>query len=392
MAVTRYSYIIASTLNQVVNLIPLLDTLPGVELDTVIYNLTLVDDKGVKLEENAKWDAYLKDMLQEKFPGKHTIADVEIKQSILHNSVSIADEITGALNGNSNPIFWNITGGQRYYLFAVDKVVAKFANPSNRVFYLDGNYGLYYWIYGNSIKKRYEISKLKIHEALTLMGFFRNVKVKTVDIGYNAERIDQICQKYLNNEPLREALIGSNKNKIEFKDRLTKVYSHLGDIELEKYVETNYASKSYPFGYLLEDMVHRRISKNLGDDILEVTHSAKLAKPDLTGSHKIVDEFDILVMTKSGQLINFECKSGMMSGDVAKSTQYSTYRIGGVYGLPILITPLTKVELASLGKLIANDLYLAILSAISAARNAGMDVWGIDEITTRLEEKIKSTK
>jgi len=86
-----------------------------------------------------------------------------------------------------------------------------------------------------------------------------------------------------------------------------------------------------------------------------------------------------------------------MSGDVAKSTKYSTYAVSGVYGKPILITPLLKEEIIAIRKkstlskeyddeydYLKDDLYIAIRRAINSAIRAGLEVWGLDEIEDKL--------
>ena len=78
-----------------------------------------------------------------------------------------------------------------------------------------------------------------------------------------------------------------------------------------------------------------------------------------------------------------------MDGDVAKSTKYSTYAVSGVYGLPVLITPLTKSEIANLGSL-NEEYYKAIKSSVNAAKRANLEVWGIDEIKDKLTIKLNN--
>jgi hypothetical protein len=105
-----------------------------------------------------------------------------------------------------------------------------------------------------------------------------------------------------------------------------------------------------------------------------------------------IDEFDVLLLTKNGKLMVFECKSGSMHPDIAKSTKYSTYAVSGVYGLPILITPLLKNEIPPEGTFEnLGDAYSDIKASVSSAKRAGLEVWGIDEIATKLEKYINLT-
>ncbi|MBD3840093.1 MAG: hypothetical protein IE878_06900, partial [Epsilonproteobacteria bacterium] len=114
---------------------------------------------------------------------------------------------------------------------------------------------------------------------------------------------------------------------------------------------------------------------------------------------KEIDEFDIALLTKNGKFMIFECKSGGMKGDVAKSTKYSTYAVSGVYGKPILITPLLEDEIIAIRKkshlsdnafeYLKGDLYKTIRQAINSAVRANLDVWGLDNIKENLEKYIE---
>jgi hypothetical protein len=364
-----------------VNLIPMVIDFKNVKIGTIIYNITLVDEAGEKLPENQKWDKNLAACVNKLFPGKYSIKDIPIRTNLLLNAKELGEEITNQLTNETNPLFWNITGGQRHYLFSVNQVINK---RESKVFYLDGNYGKIYWIHGHNIMDNYSINSkdINILQALQLMGFDMS--------GYNSGPSDEsskgleLWQRYKTDEDLRKTLISSNKGS---KD-LSAVYAVLGDdANLIDFVQ-KYKDKSYPFGYLLEEMVVNTLSRTLEKEILEIAHSTKLRHES---SPKIIDEFDILLLTKTGQLINFECKSGFMDGDVAKSTRYSTYAIGGVYGLPILITPLTQIQCDKFESL-PDDVYHSIKASIRAAKRAQLDVWGIDKITERTESKLKSTR
>lgn len=101
-----------------------------------------------------------------------------------------------------------------------------------------------------------------------------------------------------------------------------------------------------------------------------------------------IDEFDIALLTKNGKFMIFECKSGGMEGDVAKSTKYSTYAVSGAYGLPILITPLLQDEIDSIDNL-DKDIYGYSQSAIKSAKRVSLDVWGLDNIEKNLKKYIE---
>ncbi|NJO01064.1 MAG: hypothetical protein HC880_04630 [Bacteroidia bacterium] len=79
-----------------------------------------------------------------------------------------------------------------------------------------------------------------------------------------------------------------------------------------------------------------------------------------------------------------------MDSDVAKSTKYSVYAAAGVYGKPILITPLIQSEINDLNKLDLDDgIYENIKPAVKAANRATLEVWALDKIADKIKEKIK---
>ena len=151
-------------------------------------------------------------------------------------------------------------------------------------------------------------------------------------------------------------------------------------------------TKQYPFGYILEKLAFYQFEKIVSKNIASLAHSLKIIFNDEDTQkeidHKTIDEFDIALLTKNGKFIIFECKSGGMGGDVAKSTKYSTYAVSGVYGLPILIAPLLESEIENLKKL--GDEYDAIKSAVKSAKRANLEVWGIDKIKEKLTTYISN--
>ena len=143
------------------------------------------------------------------------------------------------------------------------------------------------------------------------------------------------------------------------------------------------------FGFILEEMaIYVMLDTILANEeifkrVATLYSSVKVNFYGSTGGNPI-DEFDILLLTKTGQLINFECKSGAMSGDNAKSNSYSTYAVAGVYSLPILVTPILSQE-----KKDNNFFNDNVKSAIISADKANLDIWCIDEISDKLKEKFK---
>jgi hypothetical protein len=292
------------------------------------------------------------------------------------------------LHGDTTPFFWNITGGQRPYLFAVMQIVKD--RPDDIVIYLDGNKGKINWLQGNCSQQEYAMPDLSLLSAFKLMSF--NIKGAKREIASSSSTYPGkntiLWKKYIENSALRESFIASNK--VAGSNKMDEVNDNLNDPELVELVNFH-AGQSFPFGYILEEMVVDVIRSNFKGEIAAIEHSVKLEFDDKIQNIDVknaqIDEFDILILTKTGQLINIECKSGCMDGDVAKSTKYSTYAVSGVYGLPVLITPLTKNEIANLGSL-KEEYYKAIKSSVNAAKRANLEVWGIDEIKDKLTIKL----
>ena len=88
-----------------------------------------------------------------------------------------------------------------------------------------------------------------------------------------------------------------------------------------------------------------------------------------------------------------------MKSDVGKARKYTAYAAAGVYGKPILITPLLKDD----RKFINENIFRKkqkernqneadklgkydddVLQAVRAAARANMEIWGLDEIDEKL--------
>ena len=155
-----------------------------------------------------------------------------------------------------------------------------------------------------------------------------------------------LYDEYLKNEKLRSLFIETNKDKkkdtaIEsIKKLAVNLFSKEECDTLAEYLDVD---KTYPFGYILEYMTAFKLLSVVENHIADMNASVFLKFADEKQHKKSggypTDEFDIALLTRTGQLIIIECKSGKMSGDVGKSTKYSTYAAAGVYGLPVLVTP-----------------------------------------------------
>ena len=362
----EYICVIVSTLNQMVNYIPL----KHFEFKEV-YNLTIDDSEYA---ENSKWDKNLKEF----FPN---IKDISFKQSQMGNIRAINRKLNQFKN---EKVFWNITGGQRSFLLAINQI----AKEKDIICYLEGNKNRLILLQNNQNKKGiikdYSLDDLSIEIALKLMGFeIKETKTSERNLVKSCNEDEkkfylEFLDEYLKNKKLRENLILLNRDsqKDNAKKEIKKIIS-IDDTEL---------NRNKAFGFILEKLLGYKILDLAKDKIADMTFGEKINHLDDKDKvdKKHIDEFDIALLTKNGKFMIFECKSGDMSGDVAKSTKYSTYAVSGAYGLPILITPLLQDEIDNIDDLDKN-IYGYIQSAIKSAKRAGLDVWGLDKI----EEKLK---
>jgi len=373
-----YTYVVISTLNQVVNVIPY-----KIYDFQEIYNMTITDSPYFKNSEfNKNLGLTFRDTLG-------------FKQLEMNSVKGMVQKLKGFFS-DKKPIFWNITGGQRPFILAILEFIKD--REDDVLCYLEGNSSTM-TITNNRESKEYNYhqSYVNIEEALTLMGFkFKGVDTKE---GKKEERkfYYKLYQLYIDNQILRKEFIGLNivldKGKKHCCNAFVKNSSfrdRLEAINFYQNTEDDFKNK-YPFGYILEKLAFYQLEKEIKSKVESLVHSLKIIFSDDEKQkeidHKMIDEFDIAILTKNGKFIIFECKSGGMSGDVAKSTNYSTYAISGVYGKPILITPLIEQEIKDIDTL--DESYKRVKSAIKSAKRATLDIWGIDEIAENIEAYIK---
>lgn len=402
---SNYIYVFASTLNQMVNYIPWKK-----------YNFKeafALTVTGNTEFDNEKWNEYLVKVVSQntEIQCKKAVP-IEIEQKKASSIEDIKTKIAGQFSNTTDAIFWNITGGQRTFVWAVfqflQEQTAKGLRKHDRICYLEGNTNRLVIMQpsGIEIKKgdkdntnydKYEVDEsMNIKSALNLMGF----DTKQADEKSNFLRIydkeaqcfylDIFYPEYKKKYEFRQALTEFNKNTSNKDARMANyeaVLTKLSSISsIDRNVMNQYWNKyktRKAFGYILEELSAYLILQTLQKEelkskVVDMQASVKINATYYKDDSQI-DEFDILLLTTSGQIINFECKSGGMSGDNTKSTKYSTYAIAGVYGLPILISP--KIDRDSI-----ND---DVESAYRAAQKANLKTWCIDTLQTELELKLK---
>jgi len=382
--------VICSTQNQIVNYIPL--KMEKFNFET-IYNITITSSNYF---ENKTWDKNLRETLDKNFE------DIEISQEDTHSvSKILENRELQLLKDLDKKIFWNITGGQRTILLSIMEIIKNNEKRKDDVIcYLEGNSNQMYISnishqnpkainytqenFNLDITKALKLGGFKISEAKSEENYLDNNTLKEFITLY--EKIDN---------GLRELMIDINKDttKKQALDKLKQLTNISSKDKIEKVIEWGFAkNKSTPFGYILEEMTRYIISQSISN-IQELKTNVRLYNINKTEdvNNTQIDEFDVLLLTKNGKLIVFECKSGSMHPDIAKSTKYSTYAVSGVYGLPILITPLLKEEIPPSNKFKnLDEKYKDIKASVSSAIRSSLKVWGLNEIKIELDKYLKS--
>lgn len=419
----EYIYVMCSTLNQMVNYIPL-KLFEFKEIYTITTKLERdeKEKKIVKYFDNEKWDENLEKALDNN--PKKIVIDKEEFYSLTSVKNRLIKEIEdGGLK--KEKIFWNITGGQRHIIMAIQQV----AKRGDVICYLEGNNNqiMIYDAETDFVKPfDYALNlekDLTIEIALKLMGFEFNSKNEKIGKDDEREFYRKFYSKYISNKELREWLIILNKGYPKLRDKKKneseESYKKLKDEYLKKKKEFEEIKKSardkikkilsdldetmlqtklnrnQEFGYILEELAFyelERVLKPLIDKKkVTLVHSLKIKNTEI--NDVTVAEFDIALLTDNGKFIMFECKSGGMTGDTAKARNYATYAVSGVYGLPILITPIlsTEEDKDLKDEILQDDyydIYKNIKSAIASGERASLDVWGLDKIEDNLKKYI----
>lgn len=401
----EYTYCIISTLNQMVNYLPLL----LFDFKQPKMYLTLGDS-----ELNMAFDRNLietcKGLGRDNNGDRFAMPEEDIKIGDVNDVSNIQAALSKKSNGKK--VLWNITGGQRPFVMAIFELLKAPERKDDLVIYLEGNSGkpVFLETRNNKLEKvpsnihgleSYQIesnqSWLTIPIALQLMGF-NDGKKGAVDYTswLNSAKDDEakpylsLRDKIFKNEHLQKKLLALNKENVPHGFRTKEVlndpkeahqyFSELDQEELALLLK--HKDQYYPFGHLLEELFAHAIFKVAKGHIADMGVNIRLRyddeKADEEAGKKQIDELDIAILTKTGQFAVFEAKSGDMESDVAKSTKYTTYAIAGVYGKPILLTPLLKDQIMILDDLNTDPIYKASASAVRAARRAQLPIIALD--------------
>ena len=417
--------VICSTQNQIVNYLTILHHLDKTDKKIEIYYITINDEKYSKFD-NKGWDDNIKRLLN---GVKFRLIDFEEKDISDHASI-IGRLRTG--DYGDKKLLWNITGGQRHLVMAITDFVYNDRKDQDVIVYYEGNQRkFYYYSQSKKVVNPEKLSdlpyeKLNLNIAFQLMGFilddktkeskyYNYLRSKSVEDFISCFEIDEDdlqsewetieaerrCYHHLfqdfvnavNLDLLNELKLTNNSSCTD----LEQLATYVMNLEQSKYfvnedIETFKKSlksrrKTALFGYIFEYMVFYKIINIIKEKeeyiqtIADIHFSAEARLSETNDSNLgIVDEFDISILTKSGQLIIFECKSGGFTGDNIKSHHYSTCAVSGVYGTPVLMIPITK-------KLIKfnEEKYIKDCDKkIKAAKKAKVEFWRMDDLEDNL--------
>lgn len=386
--------VICSTLNQMVNYITIKTFAPK-----EIINLTLKDSS-----DNSRWDGNLKNVLK-----GNAIADEAISIDIVCDHEKLKEDIKKRIKDN-RALLWNITGGQRYFTLAAFEIFKE--RQGDFLCYLEGNSNrmLVLENKGGEVIRKYnnitaDLPCINVKTALDLMGF--EAKGKTYDYKITFKAMpdgkaedskgndkNSDFEKFLSdfseleaNDEFRETCFEANRKIIDSgKLNGYKICEEIKD-----------SPKLQNFGKPFERMVCAKIKKVIEKNRLPVNEMIMSQKinfldNNLKVDNRDIDEFDIILSTSNGKVVVFELKAGNMKGDMAKGTKYSTYAVGGVYGMPVLIVPLKANEKndPALPSFLDEETRKTLHRTVNSARRATLEVWGIDEIERGLVGKLQT--
>lgn len=415
--------VICSTLNQITNYLIIEKYKPK-----RIFNITYDKDAQNKMNINMKndsWDKYLKEELSEKYKVED---DIELKHTDMHNIEAIKRRLENHILNKvgTEKVYWHVTGGQRTMALAINELVKdeELNRDKDKMIYIEGNTEkLIVNDYKGKIfndKEGYGCENLTFKQVLNLTGFDTGnlEKLNENQLGKNdkeykfykkiyeilfSERDTKIKIDNENEDTLRNLLLKSNRIESSKKNpkrqefikklfqKVLEKYKDLGEIGYfqnkidEK--KDNEFNKSYPAGYIFEKLTAYKIYDLIKNNpkIVGMKTSLKTYFTDEEKPDHMIDELDIVLLTNTGKIINFECKSGGMKGDNAKSHNYTTYRLSGVFGMPILLSPLYENEMKP-GLEDGNGVLEKQLQALRAAKASELKVIALDGIKNGLED------
>lgn len=376
MDFSSYTYVIVSTENQIVNYIPWVKY--GFRS---LFNLTLVDDPKFHNEE---WDQNLKRVVKKEGEGIE-IQDITFNKNEFTDLGQVHQKLRQQLPWE-NPIFWNITGGQRAFIVAVfhlaqsrkNDVIAYLEGGKNEIIVMQEGKTINSDTYQDCLKGRLDLEK-----ALQLKGF------KVLEYRFDAAAVkeafySEVFQRIRTDASFKQEFIKLNQaqNNTDAKRKVLEGLEEQLPGCQEYFSPIKIPNGSSLFGEIWESAVYYFIRRKYIDRLLDIKCNVKISFTDAPKSSKdILDEFDVLALSEEGEVFNLECKTGGASGDNMKSHHFSTFATAGIYSMPILVTPLSRQEIALNDKKSFNKQLIAVKNA----KMARVEVWSVDEIEKNMD-------
>jgi len=408
-------YIVFSTENHLVNYIPLV-------LADAVGKANMKYCTIENSSKNKTWDERFTEFYRKKTNNTEEIKSHKFSRQQILEKKKFKESIENAI-GSSTEVFWNFTGGQRIWILsALPYIIEDKETRNHHILYVEGNeeqLKVVSYLKGQEPKNEsfsFKDSEFKLAEKLELNDLFSFMDFKSIksnsyyEKGKPGTKFDQLIYSFgsffdgyayllkRKSNDLLDKLIDLNREEtfsdlesfkdenfnINFEWAKVKVFidSELG--EDDDGVSRIEKKGTKLFGYILEYLVLYKIchlikeNDKIKERIAGLWHSVKI--DDNQEGVSGVDEFDILILTTGGKVIVLECKSGKMSGDVAKSTNYSTYAIAGVYGMPLFSSPLL------FSTRLSGKNYKTLRQAHNSAKRARLDILYIDKIEEKLKE------
>lgn len=431
-------YVACSTLNQVVNYIPLKSILKNKgesdmpELFQITYKYGEEKKDKEKSSErfpNRDWDKCWSGVLSEKM----SVYKVNEPEVIELNRVFDMGDYAAAIKKclfkcKGKNIIWNVTGGQKSVLLAIYSCLMQLGEEDRAlqtILYLEGNThqmicGTYRrekmnWVF-EQMDEEYGDEELDFDTAFRLFGYGLDRSTEIYELAAGVCLEDQIRD---NEDSVNPGFYDKLGAALQFYDNY---YSEASLDEALELVATNGKDREGVFdeiidrlvreerlgkkegglisglspqnklGYLLEYMVTgllirevEKLQKTKKNIFRCVLHNGKIKGYGSENKNKCYCEWDVALLTKSGQIVVIECKSGSMRSENAKSREYTAYSLAGVYGKPILVPALLENHIESyFNRTDLKQKDSPTFEALEAAKRAGLETWGLDSIVKGL--------
>lgn len=272
--------VICSTLNQMVNYIPIM--LHKIDTEN-IYNIrmnTSTNEKEKRKFNYDVWDNNLEEVLGFNFDNNNQNINFNEKEICDHNT--IIRHIKGTIESKieNKKVLWNITGGQRHFTMAITEYVLNCeGRKDDTIMYYDGDKEkIYYYSQNKCNEGCFDLIggkldyKITIPKALRLMGFKIEKMEKEENLEKTSKYYEEIIsgndteehkwyrdfhKRYCENIELRKLLINSNR----FEDDK--------EINTDKHSKNKYKITKSVLNKIVEEIMKAELDENIKDKFRE---------------------------------------------------------------------------------------------------------------------------